>query len=253
MKSTVLIVASTLAIPAAAYGNPILNVEIGPPGIHYSGTAAAPDAGTIWNHAVIPQFPGSATLNLTGLLYSNGTAASGLSITSSVPVSSYSDGQGRDSGFLESRIFTTAGPDGGPSEGRSNPFDLLISGLSPNKTYTLYAYGSNFFQPGGSPDYSTMFTVGATSDYALGIENAPPFTHHDSYALLTDLTTNSGTLTIQLGYYNGSTAAVISGLQLASESSAVPEPSGFTLLIMGALVGLGYASAAGVHSLWSAG
>jgi len=78
-----------------------------------------------------------------------------------------------------------------------------------------------------------MYTVGTTSDYAIGVENAPPFTHNNSYALLTDLTTNAGTITIQLGYYDGSTAAVISGLQLVTEATPTPEPSTFILFGIG--------------------
>jgi hypothetical protein len=240
MKRLALTVVCALVISEAAHGGQVLNVEFGPPGIHYSGTAAAPDTGTLWNYAVIPGFPGSATLNGSGLLYSDGTAATGISITSSAALSSYSDGQGKDSGFLESRIFTIAGPNGGPGAGYTNPFDLIISGLDPTKTYDLYAYGSNPFPPNYPLNYSTMYSVGAASDYALGVENAPPFTHNNSYGLLTGLTAGSGTLTLHLDHYNGSTAAVISGLQLVSGLSVVPEPAGLTLLGIGAVAAWGY-------------
>jgi hypothetical protein len=87
-----------------------------------------------------------------------------------------------------------------------------------------------------------MYTVGAASDYAIGVENAPPFTHNNSYALLTNLPANAGAITIHLDYFDGSTAPVISGLQLVTEASVIPEPASLSLLSIGAagLIGFGW-------------
>jgi hypothetical protein len=94
----------------------------------------------------------------------------------------------------------------------------------------LYAYGS-------STIFSTLYTVGSTSDYAYGtFGDSAPFTQHTDYALLTGLTTSSGTLTIGLNYYGTGTAPVISALQLVSESTVTPVPS--TLVMSSILLGV---------------
>lgn len=244
-RSVLMALALALAVSPSVYGGQVLNVEFGPPGIDYSGLGAAPDTGTVWNYAVVP---GTTYYNLTGaildisnLRYSDGTAASGITITSSTSVASWIEGPG----LLGSRIYTQHGPNenpsnpnGGPRSGYGYPFSLTISGLNPNQTYDLYCYGSN-------PGYATTYTVGTTSDYAYGYSGEFPFTQHINYGLLTGLTpTNgNGTLVINLTTYGSSTLPDISALQLLPEPSVsrIPEPASLTLLGIGAVGLLGYA------------
>jgi hypothetical protein len=221
MKRLALLIVATLAISHSASGGSVLNVEFGEPGIGYSGLGAAPDAGTVWNYVTAPNFfsgPG-VLLDATGLSYSDGTAATGITITTTVAVSSYSNG----SGLTDNRIFTTGGD---PAANITNPFSLTISGLDPTKTYDLYAFGS------GS-NLATTYTVGSTSDYAYGqLGDVYPFTLHTDYGLLSGLNASTGTLTINLSSYGTSQASVFGAFQLVS-ANAVPEPSTFVSATIG--------------------
>ena len=166
----------------------------------YSGTGAASDTGTFWNQV---GGDGLNPVNATGFKYSDGvTPASSITLSSSVIVSSWSNG----SLLTESRIFNSL-PN--PGAGETDPFNLVISGLDNTKAYTLYLYGSY-------PDYATTYTVDGQSDYAYGEFSGPAFVHNTHYALLEGLTPTAGTLTIHLDHYGTSKAATISGLQLVT-------------------------------------
>jgi PEP-CTERM motif len=221
MKRLTLLIVAALVVSRSASGGSVLNVEFGQPGIDYTGLGAAPGTGTVWNYITAPNYfsgPG-ILLDSTGLSYSDGTAATGITITTTVAVSSYSNGPG----LTDNRLFTTGGD---PPADVTNPFSLTISGLDPTKTYELYAFGS------GS-NLSTTYTVGSTSDYAYGqLGDIYPFTLHRDYGLLTGLTAPSGTLTINLSPYGSSQASVFGAFQLATASS-VPEPASITLALFG--------------------
>ena len=207
-----------------------LNVEFGPPGISYTGIGAAPDTGTYWNYATAPHtYAAPAPLSTSNLVYSDGvTSASGIGITSSDLLSSFSNGVS----LTDSRVFANIQPGGNAS----SPFSLTISGLSDSATYDLYLFGS--YQ-----GYSTLYSVGSVSDYAYGyLGDVAPFQHNIDYALLTNLTPTDGSLTIDLNYYGDSAIATISALQLATSTTQVPEPS--SLIMLGgfaAVTGIGAA------------
>ena len=216
----------SLIFGVPTYGHAaVLNVQFGPAGIDYTGTAAAPDTGTIWNYVTAPLAGGSSqSLNASGFDYSDGSPASGITISSSVPVWSWNEGS--YSGLTDNRVFNTIPS---PFTGQTYPFSLTISGLDNSLTYNLYCYASN-------PSYATTYTVGSTSGSAYGqLGDSNPFQATTDYALLSDLTPIAGAITIELSHFDLGTAAVIGGLQLET----VPEPS--TLIVWSLLgtIGLG--------------
>ena len=192
----------------------ILNVDFGLACSIYTGLGAAPDLATStkWN--------GLSNLGGSNLLYSDGTQATGI-IVSTTASQIYNDGGNL---LVGDRIFVA---------GSWTKFDVTISGLSDSSKYDLYAYGSN-------KNFASTYTVGSVSDYAIGYNNSYPFLLHNNYALLSQISPTSGQIKIVVDRYNPtpnfSAAAVIGGFQL-QEFAPVPAPSTI-LLLAPTLVGL---------------
>lgn len=182
----------------------------------YTGLGAAPDLATAtkWN--------GMGYVGGNNLFYSDGTKASGIS------VSTTANRTYKDSGvnpLIGSRIYSA-----GSILNTYTNFSVTLKGLSDSSTYDLYLYGSN-------PLFPSKFTVGTVSDYAIG-NNTSQFSLHNNYAFLGQIRPTNGIIKIDVDKYNESKAAVIAGLQFCeTPQSIVPAPS--TALLLGpCLVGL---------------
>jgi hypothetical protein len=195
---TVLFVAGAAG---AALANTI-NVDFGYKNTDvYNGIGAAPDSGTTWNG--LDYTGGSSLFNSNGVITTVGVSTNASQ--------AYSDG---GNALVGDRVFVA---------GSWTAFDVIITGLNALSTYNLYVYGSN-------DRFSSLYSVGSVSGYALGDMNNAPFTENNNYALLSSVTALDGTIDLQVARYNGSEAAVIGGFQLVEQSQPVPEPGTMALL-----------------------
>ncbi|MES9883981.1 MAG: hypothetical protein ABW185_24295 [Sedimenticola sp.] len=209
------LLAAALLMGAGVVASATLNVDFGIGGTNvYNGLGAAPDAAanTVWNG--LDQDGGST------LLYSDGSAATGISVATDIMGTAgqpFSDG---GNALMGDRIFRKVG---------WTQFDVTISGLSAG-SYDLYVYGSH-------TNYDSLYTVDGKSDFSLGVNSDYPFVHHDNYAYIDGVIVPlSGEVVITVDNYlgaDGSAAAVIGGFQLTS----VPVP-GAAILFGTGLIGL---------------
>ena len=200
---------TVLILPTIAHGALTLNVDMDH-GATESGTAAAPDSGTIWNSITT-----GGTLNT--VLDSQGNTRSGVSIAFSSADGSY-------------RLYNDT------TSGSPNPLDLMsdytygdtytlkISGLTPGQAYGLYAYshGNKDNQTGtitlaaanGGASASTSATGNATE-----FRNIYRYGWGYTYVILDGTADSAGTFTFTVNNY-------LNGFQLQRLSA--PGISGLT-------------------------
>lgn len=181
----------------------------------YSGTAAAPDAGTIWNEL------GTGTgMAITGAVASNGTLTT-VNISAENTVGAYSQlNAGND--LLNDYWF----------DNTAVAKNITISGLLPNTEHTLYMYG-NETNTGGVSEGCT-FTFGGVTQTALGAAAVPippnPWVLGNDHVIFTLTSDASGQI---VGTYGGDSAYNRwNGMQIVG---VVPEPATMCLLGLGAL------------------
>lgn len=225
-------------VPSASYAVNVVNIDFQPTindpsvanntyTVNYSGTAAAPDSGTVWNSlnannpspAVFIGAPGyydevaGAVSNYMNLVDSHGaatpvdvsfTSGGAFAVESNAPnfpnIATNAQGLMRD--------YLIAFRDGGLSGARA----VTISGLDPNEQLILYLYGEG---DNLSNDRQTAFNANGVIGSTLG--DAPansPLTEGADYVRLTGVVADgSGTLTIQYSA-NGTPEGPFNGLQL---------------------------------------
>ena len=195
----------------------------------YTGTAAAPDAGTTWNAFVIGPEGGSPLI---------GSATSGALLTSTGGPSAVTVSLGNfrvyeadeNVAALAPALMTDFGYQqtlgtGGPDS------TFTINNLNPSLTYDLYLYGQN----GGYANTATIFTIGGIPQTATNATNAvTTFVQHTNYVLYSGLVP-SGAGTISGTFNDAAPAnnAAFNGLQIVE----VPEPAALPLVgVAGLLV-----------------
>jgi len=202
-----------------------------PPSGTYSGTAAAPDPGTIWNGLGIGA---QGTLNAT---YTSGTlsASDGSSTPVTVTLNDYAtyDVQGAN------------GAGAGVAQALLNDFAYDFNNLTaPASTFSIsgiptavtYTYDLYIYSGGGSFGNSTSFTIGATT---LTLSGGPFATFDDAtsdgvgnYIKFSSPPVTLGTIS---GSWTGSNSR-FSGFQLAFD---VPEPTSLAALAFVSTVFIG--------------
>ncbi|HWB06604.1 MAG TPA: PEP-CTERM sorting domain-containing protein [Verrucomicrobiales bacterium] len=195
----------------------------------YSGMAAAPAAGTIWNGFVAGPEGGSPLV---------GSVTSGPLVTSTGVASSVTVTLGNfrvyeaneNSASTAPALFTdfvyqqNLGP-GGPNS------TFSINGLTPGITYDLYFYAQN----GGYSNTATGFTIGATSLTAtnpVGGGDPGGIIQNVNYVKFTGVAPSAGG--VISGTFNDiapANNAAFNGLQIVE----VPEPGSAALLGLAAL------------------
>ncbi|MGD9633634.1 MAG: PEP-CTERM sorting domain-containing protein [Pirellulales bacterium] len=231
-------VALLLGVQGAAQAVNVLNIDFQPTindpsvttntyTVNYTGTAAAPDTGTVWNSlnaantspAVFIGEPGyydevngaiSTYLNLTD---SKGaatpidisfTSGGAFAVENSAPnmpnIATNAQGLMRD--------YLIAFRDGG----QGGPRTVTISGLDPNEQMILYLYGEG---DNLSNDRQTSFNANGVTGSTVGDAPADsPLTEGADYVRLTGVVADpSGVLTIQYSA-NGTPEGPFNGLQL---------------------------------------
>jgi hypothetical protein len=213
--------------------------------VNYSGTAAAPDAGTVWNSllannpapAVFIGQPGyydevgGAVSNYSDLVDSNGNAtpydisfdaAGSFAVDNNAPnmpnIATNAQGLMRD--------YLIAFRDGG----LGGPRTVTLSGLPVGQQYRLYLYGEG---DNLSNDRQTNFDANGVLGSTVG--DAPansPLTLGSDYVVLKNVYPNAnGEIVIKYSA-NGTPEGPFNGLQLTT----IPEPATFVLV---GLAGLG--------------
>lgn len=196
----------------------------------YTGTAAAPDAGTYWNFRGNQWLGGIFQIvTASGLMYSDGvTAATGVTVT----LGDASHGvRNVDSGTMTNALLWP-GMMAQPAAA-NQPVPIVVSGLVPNGSYDLYLYAAH------DAGWPTTYTFGATSlslDATQPGATATTIPASDlghSFVVFASLTANgSGVLS---GSFNGIAAqayrAQLDGMQIVF----VPEPGALALLALAGL------------------
>ena len=179
--------------------------------ITYSGTAAAPDAGTIWNQL------STISKEITGAVASDGTATS-INISAENTVGAYhQDNNAND--LLDDYWF----------DNTTTAKTITISGLLPSTEYTLYMYGNETNVNGVSE--GCTFTFNGNTQTALGAQAVPippnPWVLGYDHVIFNLISDTGGQI---VGSYGGDGAYNRwNGMQI------VPEPATMCLLGFGAL------------------
>jgi hypothetical protein len=205
--------------------------------VNYSGTAAAPDTGTVWN-ALLSNNPspasfigapgyydevGGAVSNYSNLLDSNGNgtpvgisfdAAGAFAVESSAP--NYSNIATNATGLM--RDYLIAFRDGNLAGART----ATLSGLPANQEVILYLYGEG---DNTSNDRSTSFNANSVTGSTTGDAGAAPLTLGNDYVVLNNVFADAnGEIVIKYST-NGTPEGPFNGLQLTT----VPEPASLAL------------------------
>jgi hypothetical protein len=232
------VIAGSLGVASMSHAINVLNIDFQPTindpsvtsntyTVNYTGTAAAPDTGTVWNSlnsnntspAVFIGAPGyydevnGAISTYNNLINSQGvatpinisfTSGGAFAVENSAPnmpnIATNAQGLMRD--------YLIAFRDGGQGGART----VTISGLNPNEQLILYLYGDG---DNLSNDRQTTFNANGVTGSTVG--DAPansPLTEGADYVRLTGVVANaSGVLTIQYSA-NGVPEGPFNGLQL---------------------------------------
>lgn len=208
---------------AATYGQTTINVDInGAAGSGtYSGVAAAPDVGTIWNG-----------ISPTGAEFTSGPLVDSMGAATPVTVSfgaynAYAANENPaafSSALLTDFVYQTVlGPNGPPGL-------FAINNLAPGAAYDLYFYAQN----GGYSNTATSFTIGgdqliATNSNSPG--GPPSFIENTNYVMFSGVVADAGGAIV--GEFNDVAAAnnaAFNGLQI--QQAAIPEPASIASAIV---------------------
>jgi len=182
----------------------------------YSGVAAAPDTGTVWNGVAIGSGPLVSTF-VSGALSTSTGAASG--VTVSLGNFQTYDGSERPAA-LATALMTdfafqqTLGPNGPNST-------FSINNLDPALNYDVYLYSQN----AGYASTATIFTINGISKTATNGGNTGSFSQDVNYVVFLGLTPDaSGTISGAFNDFAAANNAAFNGLQLVQRGVAPPPP-----------------------------
>jgi len=218
LRVSALIALFAVAMPAQAQ---TVNVNFNSDDATYSGTGAAPDAGTVWHSVQWSRSGGypSSSYGLTSGPLLNSTGGS-----SSVAVEMYSPGGFNPYNSANHAAFADPLLS---DEFYGTPETIEITGLTAGGQYDLYLYSQN----GGYNSNNTTFTFGTSKTAAntlLGDAAFTPGVNYVEFALTADV---SGDIT---GSFDG-LAPGVNGLQIEAVPAVVPEPASLATM---SLVGM---------------
>jgi hypothetical protein len=187
---------------------------------HYVGLGAAPDGAshTYWNS--FGTAGGHDSSVLSPLLYSDGSAASGVSIQLN-DVNSYTPPGTPVLGLFRGQINS-------PDEATTVSID--VKGLDNGQKYNVYLYSA---RPDAEIDPVT-FTVNGVAQSLPGSANTSTFVQGDNYVLFAAQSPTGGALNVT---WTGKWGGPFNALQVTS----VPEPSMLVLAVIGCFGLLAYA------------
>ncbi len=198
----------------------------------YSGAAAVGQVGDVWNHLTLYDI--SSLTPTTGFVYSDGSTATGVSITnlSNWDLSGAIIPSVTGNGLLNSYMGAS------PSIAETTPSTLTIAGLTPGGSYNLYIIASSDHQGVGG-----IFSVNGSATQTLNGGGGANFTLGVDTLLFSVVADINGNINI------AETATsvqyrVLNGIQL----EAVPEPSTWALLGLGAALVIGRISLRNRHA-----
>ncbi len=194
----------------------------------YSGTAAAPDPGTIWNG--VPIGPEAGAPLIAGFASGSLVTSTGAASTVTLSLGNFRVYEADERpASLASALMTdfayqqNLGPGGVDST-------FSLSNLNPGSTYDLYLYAQN----GGYSNTATIFAINGFSQTATNPGFEPgAFVQDQNYVLYLGLVPSGGTIA---GTFNDAAAAnnaAFNGLQLVEH---VPEPTAIALLASAGLL-----------------
>lgn len=195
-------------------------------GTTYSGTAVAPDAGTIWNSKIF-----MATLEdgetpdpagYTKLVNSNGDlTGAGINLPSTLGYANidYLSGHSAvdlmgDFQYVDSGVANT----------------VTINGLI-GTSYDLYLYGT-----GGDGQYTTFTVNGASQETSQQLVETTDFVIGEDYVVFSSVAPTDDKLAITFTNGTDATYGIFNGLQIVGDFAAVPEPTTVALLSLGSLL-----------------
>lgn len=193
----------------------------------YSGSGAAPDsaANTTWNNVATTDHD---TLTLTNLVFSDNTAATGVSIQLN-GVYSFTPGGSPALNLFNGHINAAT------ADTPSVPYvSLDVKGLDDSKKYDLYLYSA---RAAFSPD-PTDFTVNDVTQSLAGSANTSSFVLGDNYVRFLQQSSTNGALNITFG--GGAWGGVFSGMQVVGVT-ATPEPGTLAIGVTAVLAMAAYA------------
>ena len=213
-------------VASAATINVDFNVTNGGAATTYSGTAAAPDAGTVWNGFTIGTKSSPVTGTLTSAALNTSTGSpTGVTVTTGSYLSYLADEN--PAGFATT-LFTdfayqqVLGP-GGPNS------TFSINHLNPLSSYDIYVYAQN----GGYSNTASTFTVGGITKIANNdLGPGGSFVENTNYVRFTGVVPDgSGVISGTFNDFEPANNAAFNGIQIVE----IPEPAGLSL---GGLTGL---------------
>ena len=203
-----------------------INVQFGNGGATYSGSAAAPNLGTVWNNLASANQSGTALVdsngNPTGVTLSLSGASGGFTtgvlnpsaVDPSVPVGT----AGAFDNLIRPQVFVAG----------NATATLTISGLTPGQRYNLYSYEIR-----GNTSEDTTFTVtsqaGSPSATSTPDNNTTTgFNSPEDYVLFTALVPSSGQIVETFTSGGATEFGATNGFQLLE---ITPEPSSIVAVL----------------------
>lgn len=214
--------------PVQAGGAELINIQFQTGVPDFSGTAANPLLGGMWNQLTAASGTSSSLVNSAGVQTNTSISWTGDGL--------FSSGNGfskqPESALMTSYLY---------SHGLQT---ITFSKLQENSTYNIYIYTQ-----GAGDGKGRILTVGGTQING-GTETSKPmdpwattFISGQNYLTLTGATNSNGVLSITYsaigtsgGRETGFSEADINGIQLMQASGSVPEPSTYVLMGIGGLL-----------------
>jgi hypothetical protein len=196
----------------------------------YTGVAAAPDPGTVWNGFAIGPEGGSPLIGsaTSGVL----ATSTGLPAPVTVTLGNFRVYEAQENAAAQaSALMTDFGYQqnlgtGGPDS------TFAINNLNPAFTYDLYLYAQN----GGYGNTATIFTIGGNQQIASNAGNIGSFIQNTNYVLYSGLVPDgAGTISGTFNDFAVANNAAFNGLQIVE---IVPEPEVLSLAGLAGLIGI---------------